>query len=390
MSCNAWNHPVGCNCGWGGAYYEADTSTYQNHWNITKSYTTPNALCQLCGAKLFFYKSPLGGRVYFDHLGPPWPKHSCITVKVDKNLSSSDHRIAMTARPEKTHDWAPFVFRDILRHDSDVVEIITEPGSLKEIPHSIFLKSARLSSSKNCPYFIRKSNFRDEFEISTLDVSAREPSEIRFIAATSINSLNLIGQRPSEGVNFKRFSTRFPSNKLTPVSDLLCELGDMGIYPGEIRSKAYDLARKEILKRHAGFPQVTIVKVLVSDDPLMRVNYLVRELVEKYWLSNKYYFIIDVLIEAFPDAGEIYDECTRTPYTAITVNNLNIRNMSDFRKVNARKSDVFKMLEIAYCCNGINAHITRAIHEFIDSVRSYENMARRFADELVKLSPRSV
>lgn len=31
----------------------------------------------MCGAEVFFYSNELGSRVYFDDLGPPWPKHPC-------------------------------------------------------------------------------------------------------------------------------------------------------------------------------------------------------------------------------------------------------------------------------------------------------------------------
>jgi hypothetical protein len=41
------------------------------------SYTNPNAKCPVCGALVYFYQSPSGGRVFFDDLGPPWPKHPC-------------------------------------------------------------------------------------------------------------------------------------------------------------------------------------------------------------------------------------------------------------------------------------------------------------------------
>lgn len=41
------------------------------------SYTIPNATCPVCDASVFFYQSPFGGRVFFDELGPPWPKHPC-------------------------------------------------------------------------------------------------------------------------------------------------------------------------------------------------------------------------------------------------------------------------------------------------------------------------
>lgn len=42
-----------------------------------ESFTTPNARCPVCSASVFFYVSPYGGRVFFDNLGPPWPKHPC-------------------------------------------------------------------------------------------------------------------------------------------------------------------------------------------------------------------------------------------------------------------------------------------------------------------------
>ena len=42
-----------------------------------ETFTIPNATCPVCKAKVFFYQSPHGGRVFFDELGPPWPKHFC-------------------------------------------------------------------------------------------------------------------------------------------------------------------------------------------------------------------------------------------------------------------------------------------------------------------------
>ena len=41
------------------------------------SYVNPNANCPVCGEVVFFYKSPTGGRVFFDALGWPWQKHPC-------------------------------------------------------------------------------------------------------------------------------------------------------------------------------------------------------------------------------------------------------------------------------------------------------------------------
>jgi len=90
--CNAHNHPPGCTCGWGGASYSSFGQGYSpkifkttprlapqipNFSGFASSYTKPNARCPVCGVPVFFYASENGGRVFFDSLGPPWPKHPC-------------------------------------------------------------------------------------------------------------------------------------------------------------------------------------------------------------------------------------------------------------------------------------------------------------------------
>jgi hypothetical protein len=40
-------------------------------------FVIPNARCPLCSAAVYFYANQFGSRVYFDDLGPPWPKHPC-------------------------------------------------------------------------------------------------------------------------------------------------------------------------------------------------------------------------------------------------------------------------------------------------------------------------
>lgn len=95
MGCNAHNHASDCDCGWGGVNYggggrsggprfAAGTLRLANPdvWrarNATtyEAFTVPNANCPRCGRRVFFYQSPYGGRVFFDSLGPPWPKHPC-------------------------------------------------------------------------------------------------------------------------------------------------------------------------------------------------------------------------------------------------------------------------------------------------------------------------
>jgi len=45
--------------------------------NLYASFVNPNARCPVCFASVFYYQSSSGGRVFFDELGPPWPKHPC-------------------------------------------------------------------------------------------------------------------------------------------------------------------------------------------------------------------------------------------------------------------------------------------------------------------------
>ncbi len=64
------------------------------------SYVNPNATCPVCGASVYFYQSPYGGRVFFDELGPPWPKHPCTDNPIVRHQFSSAEgraRILVTA-----------------------------------------------------------------------------------------------------------------------------------------------------------------------------------------------------------------------------------------------------------------------------------------------------
>jgi hypothetical protein len=42
-----------------------------------QSFTRPTK-CDICGGECFYYENEYGSKVFFDELGPPWPKHDCI------------------------------------------------------------------------------------------------------------------------------------------------------------------------------------------------------------------------------------------------------------------------------------------------------------------------
>lgn len=58
--------------------YPEVTSVAYTPTTFTRRLVRPNATCPACGASLYFYSNAAGSRVYFDELGPPWPKHPCM------------------------------------------------------------------------------------------------------------------------------------------------------------------------------------------------------------------------------------------------------------------------------------------------------------------------
>lgn len=83
MGCNAWNHPSDCDCGWGGdtggGYGGGDG--FLTKTQVTEGLVNPNARCPVCGERVYYFESSNGGKVWFDQLGVPWPKHPCMETR---------------------------------------------------------------------------------------------------------------------------------------------------------------------------------------------------------------------------------------------------------------------------------------------------------------------
>lgn len=121
--CNASNHPPGCECGWGGSSYgnssysrnsSTGSSISYNYGitNLLESYTTPNAKCPECGEAVFFYQSSNGSSVFFDELGPPWPKHPC-TDNSPHSIQNPNHSFNRKSyNLWNKNGWRPFIFND--------------------------------------------------------------------------------------------------------------------------------------------------------------------------------------------------------------------------------------------------------------------------------------
>lgn len=134
--CNAWNHPKNCSCGWGGEGHSGRSANpisspaVYGGWfisltNTYNSYVNPNASCPVCGTAVFFYQSARGGRVFFDELGPPWPKHPCTdnSSRPGKLSVTSSMADQPTTYAWQRDGWQPFIIEAVTGIDKDYLKL---------------------------------------------------------------------------------------------------------------------------------------------------------------------------------------------------------------------------------------------------------------------------
>ena len=93
-----------------------------------ESYVNPNAHCPVCHERVFFYQSEDGGRVFFDDLGPPWPKHPCTDNSVRYKITMIMTKEAFTNKQYKwqKEGWEPFLCKRVEQNEGGITRIIGE------------------------------------------------------------------------------------------------------------------------------------------------------------------------------------------------------------------------------------------------------------------------
>ena len=198
MACNGNNHGPSCQCGWGGVFHGLGLTTEKSLWQRKESYTNPNAKCLRCRASVYFYQSPYGGKVFFDAMGPPWPKHPCtdslnspINDREIKDLSKTiglkdvnRHQPLVALEPE----WFHIFCSNIQTVDSDptvTVFFLGDQGQEKQL----FSRIRRDQVDVLWPILLKRSVDRKYYEISTLKAKELVPSELRSKAFLSVSEL---------------------------------------------------------------------------------------------------------------------------------------------------------------------------------------------------------
>ena len=94
----------------------------QPQYTRVESYLNPNASCPVCHARVYFYRSPYDGRVFFDDIGPPWPKHACTSrnqPRVIRAGSATSDSTRSRNPPWLAAGWSPFLCKEIRSLPSD-------------------------------------------------------------------------------------------------------------------------------------------------------------------------------------------------------------------------------------------------------------------------------
>jgi hypothetical protein len=229
--CNSYNHSWDCTCGFGGdtggggrggwrsrssfAASYAIRGTASGGWvkdrdGTVASYINPNAHCPVCGESVFFYRSPYDGRVFFDQLGWPWPKHRCTDNSgyIRRKALQSVAADSTAAEPVwRSAGWQPLLSAKVYSDKERLLLTGDGPGGFLEL----HLQRAALID-RDSPIFVRElvdrpgmfeATFLRSDGFATLEskaiafqtrVSGAGEDAILKAAANEADALNAIGQ----------------------------------------------------------------------------------------------------------------------------------------------------------------------------------------------------
>lgn len=198
--CNAWNHHPGCTCGWGGeghlgrrtdGSWSPSSAGSTARWLNLSSFTIPNATCPVCKASVFYYQSPDGGRVFFDELGPPWPKHPCtdtdtwrLSTRAFVPLpppTSTSHRYAW-----QDQGWEPFLPDDIRFYAPDLFYVGGNWNGRRQVVYMLRKGASAKNDARDCqPYGLWQMKAQGDAFLASILAPAISPA-IRTVYSSTL------------------------------------------------------------------------------------------------------------------------------------------------------------------------------------------------------------
>ena len=163
--CNAWNHSQNCTCGWGGTGHlgrrEQGHPLFSNLFRPERTFATyvdPSAVCPVCGQPVFFVQTANGGRVFFDELGPPWPKHPC-TDRVATRTARASHSVAPRSTAPyrwQSDGWKPWLISSVSGITSKLLRATGRAAAETEI--TLYIAKQHLTGHADPAEYLERSH----------------------------------------------------------------------------------------------------------------------------------------------------------------------------------------------------------------------------------------
>jgi hypothetical protein len=172
------------------------------------SFVIPNARCPVCRDRVFFYRSPFDGRVFFDELGPPWPKHPCTDNATEHfPLPPSPTRASETSRLKaewQRSGWKPFRCRKAhYKEDTGMTRVVGDMEGEQGSERTLFVRGD-VRTLRDYPALAKpKAETKGLYRIATFRLEGKkgEVEELYFDAY-------LLERRPPSTVAPRRGSRR--------------------------------------------------------------------------------------------------------------------------------------------------------------------------------------
>ncbi|WP_091106580.1 DUF1707 domain-containing protein [Micromonospora citrea] len=176
---------------------------------------SPNASCPVCGAAVYFYANEHGSRVFFDELGPPWPKHPCTdnpalhATTAGGRQAPSIRDLGVARRPSDMRDraWKAYAVKGIAIEDGRS-SIALQPlnGAGRGLSWTV---SRPLSLRADDIVFVRAQ------QMSYFDADACEPAIVEDARRAAEIARRLITERDRQHV-LAAIAGRVAAGEMTP------------------------------------------------------------------------------------------------------------------------------------------------------------------------------
>lgn len=161
-------------------------------------------MCPVCGVSVYFYSNEFGSRVYFDEVGPPWPKHPC----------TDNSQFRGTAEVHDGYSVAPVTYPDTVRRRM-LAEGSFPPlaNSAQPTAYKAFMVVETWPTESGTRIHLKK--LYEESALDEWETSARvsmKPGQVVFIQAGWLSYLDagplMVARFPVHRIRIKLFFQR--------------------------------------------------------------------------------------------------------------------------------------------------------------------------------------